>query len=356
MVCYVWWVILNEALSSFAASLYLSAIGLVFGTIKIIVPREQNWNWIGDEQQWGFGQIVPLVLLIQPLGGLLEDIRTRKKQRSRSNSVRESVEDGESEDSEESENSDTDGEHGDSIELVELAPSSVGGEKQGPKEALTTTLEVFPRSKTANTQESVESLALVPSGKSDEEEQRQRHKVSALTAASTSGADIAQESADADESVKLMALDPDAVVNQQPMHRDAISTATSSASNKKRTTAAWTSFLAKDNKNKRPSPPTGRTLSSLFAENKPLQPSQRTSKVAEHQSAMFESWTFRCLIVMVELNVIAFCVLAFGTNVGTMGDPEKSWHSDVLGFGVIIIMGDCWLLLLLGLPFSRLSR
>jgi len=72
MVFYVWMFSQFELFSSFAASLHLSWIGLVFGTIQIAIPREQNLWWNYRENSWSFGQIVPLVLLIQPLGALLE--------------------------------------------------------------------------------------------------------------------------------------------------------------------------------------------------------------------------------------------------------------------------------------------
>ncbi|GAB7350302.1 hypothetical protein MBLNU459_g0937t1 [Dothideomycetes sp. NU459] len=67
--------------ASFAASLWLSLLGLVFGTIQIVVPRQENLTWSASvENSWGFGQIVPLVLLIQPLGAVLEHFRMGSKQ------------------------------------------------------------------------------------------------------------------------------------------------------------------------------------------------------------------------------------------------------------------------------------
>jgi hypothetical protein len=62
-----------EFVSSFAASLWLSLINLAFGTIEIIVPRTQMQPLVEDaESAWGFGQLVPLVLLAQPLGVVSE--------------------------------------------------------------------------------------------------------------------------------------------------------------------------------------------------------------------------------------------------------------------------------------------
>jgi len=62
-----------EFLASFSASLWLSALGLLFGTVQIIVPRNQTYAQThAQEERWGFGQLVPLVLLIQPIGTILE--------------------------------------------------------------------------------------------------------------------------------------------------------------------------------------------------------------------------------------------------------------------------------------------
>lgn len=64
---------LLELLASFAASLWLSVLGLVFGTVQVVIPRNQNLPQTGlQENAWGFGQLVPLVLLIQPLGVISE--------------------------------------------------------------------------------------------------------------------------------------------------------------------------------------------------------------------------------------------------------------------------------------------
>jgi hypothetical protein len=67
-----------ETLVSFSAALWLSILGLVFGTLQIVIPRNQNLASTADlEEKWGFGQLVPLILLIQPLGALTEDIGVR---------------------------------------------------------------------------------------------------------------------------------------------------------------------------------------------------------------------------------------------------------------------------------------
>jgi hypothetical protein len=67
-----------ETLVSFSAALWLSILGLVFGTLQIVIPRNQNLASTADqEEKWGFGQLVPLILLIQPLGALTEDLGVR---------------------------------------------------------------------------------------------------------------------------------------------------------------------------------------------------------------------------------------------------------------------------------------
>ena len=67
-----------ETLVSFSAALWLSILGLVFGTLQIVIPRNQNLTTTADqEEKWGFGQLVPLILLIQPLGALTEDLGVR---------------------------------------------------------------------------------------------------------------------------------------------------------------------------------------------------------------------------------------------------------------------------------------
>jgi hypothetical protein len=55
---------LVEFLSSLAASLWLSMWRLVFGTIQVVIPRLQNLPQIeSKESQWGFSQLVPMILL-----------------------------------------------------------------------------------------------------------------------------------------------------------------------------------------------------------------------------------------------------------------------------------------------------
>jgi hypothetical protein len=70
---------LVEFLSSLSASLWLSMWGLVFGTIQVIVPRQQNVLQTAlKESEWGFSQLVPMILLIQPLGVLTEHMWLRQ--------------------------------------------------------------------------------------------------------------------------------------------------------------------------------------------------------------------------------------------------------------------------------------
>lgn len=73
-----------ETLASFSMSIWISCIGLVFGTIQIVVPRRQNMSVLGSaEDVWGFGQLVPLILLIQPFSVVWEHLivaRSAKEQ------------------------------------------------------------------------------------------------------------------------------------------------------------------------------------------------------------------------------------------------------------------------------------
>ncbi|KAI1842380.1 hypothetical protein JX266_011421 [Neoarthrinium moseri] len=69
-----------EFASSFAASIWLSVTSLVYGTIQILVPRAQMLPYTGStESSWGFGQLVPLILLAQPLGVVFEFLWSRDK-------------------------------------------------------------------------------------------------------------------------------------------------------------------------------------------------------------------------------------------------------------------------------------
>ncbi|KAK8014519.1 ArfGap-domain-containing protein [Apiospora arundinis] len=71
--------VMFEVISSFAASLWLSLMGLIFGTIEVLIPRSQMQPMTqSSEGTWGFGQLVPLILLIQPLGMVLEHVGTRE--------------------------------------------------------------------------------------------------------------------------------------------------------------------------------------------------------------------------------------------------------------------------------------
>ncbi|KAF7515230.1 hypothetical protein G7054_g14680 [Neopestalotiopsis clavispora] len=66
--------------TSFAASLWLSLTSLVYGTLQIFIPRNQMIPLTGfSENSWGFGQLVPLILLIQPIGVLFEHIYSENK-------------------------------------------------------------------------------------------------------------------------------------------------------------------------------------------------------------------------------------------------------------------------------------
>ncbi|KAH0284959.1 hypothetical protein M436DRAFT_58816 [Aureobasidium namibiae CBS 147.97] len=72
LVLYIDLLVLFEFAASFAASLWLSAIGLLYATTEIVIPRHQNAKHFAEEDEWTFGQIVPIILLLQPIGAVLE--------------------------------------------------------------------------------------------------------------------------------------------------------------------------------------------------------------------------------------------------------------------------------------------
>jgi hypothetical protein len=78
LVLYVDFLVIFEFAASFAASLWISILGLAYGTIQTLVPRLQNAKYFKSEDDWTFGQIVPLILLIQPIGAMLELYRSRE--------------------------------------------------------------------------------------------------------------------------------------------------------------------------------------------------------------------------------------------------------------------------------------
>jgi hypothetical protein len=78
MVLYVDFLVIFGFAASFAASLWISILGLAYGTIQTLVPRPQNAKYFKSEDYWTFGQIVPLILLIQPIGAMLELYRSRE--------------------------------------------------------------------------------------------------------------------------------------------------------------------------------------------------------------------------------------------------------------------------------------
>lgn len=63
-----------ECAASFSASLWVSALALVFGTMQIQIPRKQNLDLTAsiEDNYRGFGQLVPLILLVQPAGAVFE--------------------------------------------------------------------------------------------------------------------------------------------------------------------------------------------------------------------------------------------------------------------------------------------
>jgi hypothetical protein len=64
-----------ETLASFSTAIWISCLGLVFGTLQIVIPRQQNQPFLGgNENTWSFGQLVPLILLIRPFSVVWEHL------------------------------------------------------------------------------------------------------------------------------------------------------------------------------------------------------------------------------------------------------------------------------------------
>ncbi|KAI4754902.1 hypothetical protein E4T52_16103 [Aureobasidium sp. EXF-3400] len=79
MVLYIDFLVVFEFAASFAASLWVSVVGLAWGTVQVIVPRYQNANFSQGDDSWTFGQLVPLILMVQPIGAMLELYRRREE-------------------------------------------------------------------------------------------------------------------------------------------------------------------------------------------------------------------------------------------------------------------------------------
>ncbi|RMY35816.1 hypothetical protein D0865_13805 [Hortaea werneckii] len=73
MLVYVPMVAWFEFLESFAASLWLLLLGLIWGSMQIFLPRNSAPSHvIREESVWGFGQILPLLFLLQPAAATFE--------------------------------------------------------------------------------------------------------------------------------------------------------------------------------------------------------------------------------------------------------------------------------------------
>ncbi|KAI5361918.1 hypothetical protein Slin15195_G055680 [Septoria linicola] len=71
-----------ETLASFSAALWVSVLGLIFGIMQILIPRQLmrdiNPRLAQQESKLGFGQLIPLILLVQPLGAVTEHMWLKK--------------------------------------------------------------------------------------------------------------------------------------------------------------------------------------------------------------------------------------------------------------------------------------
>lgn len=76
-----------EVLDSFSAALWLSALGAIYGTMQILIPRALVQAYTpsiqAQEEEFGFGQLVALVLLVQPLGSVMEHLWLKGEEEER---------------------------------------------------------------------------------------------------------------------------------------------------------------------------------------------------------------------------------------------------------------------------------
>ncbi|RMY35659.1 hypothetical protein D0865_13854 [Hortaea werneckii] len=85
MLVYVPMVAWFEFLESFAASLWLLLLGLIWGSMQIFLPRNSAPSHvIREESVWGFGQILPLLFLLQPAAATFEHFYDRKFRKQQS--------------------------------------------------------------------------------------------------------------------------------------------------------------------------------------------------------------------------------------------------------------------------------
>lgn len=70
--CWVVFECVLDFLGSFASSLWMLTLGLVWGSMQILLPRSYLIKKGGPENTWIFGQIVPMILLVLPLGAFLQ--------------------------------------------------------------------------------------------------------------------------------------------------------------------------------------------------------------------------------------------------------------------------------------------
>ncbi|EKG22598.1 hypothetical protein MPH_00066 [Macrophomina phaseolina MS6] len=71
---YVLYVAVFDFFESFAASMAILFVSLVWGTLNLIIPRAFLRPYMeGDEDHWNFGQYLPLLLLLLPVMSVVEE-------------------------------------------------------------------------------------------------------------------------------------------------------------------------------------------------------------------------------------------------------------------------------------------
>ncbi|GME36098.1 UDP-glucosyl transferase family protein [Neofusicoccum parvum] len=71
---YVLYMAVFDFMDSFAASILVLTISLVWGTLNLVLPRAFMSKWVGsDEGEWNFGQYLPVMLLLLPVMSIIEE-------------------------------------------------------------------------------------------------------------------------------------------------------------------------------------------------------------------------------------------------------------------------------------------
>lgn len=79
---YIFLVVWVELLDSFFATILLLLFTLTWGTVKLVLPRTTPYSLPSGEDQMTFGQLLPLLLLLQPALAILEHVACEYRDKS----------------------------------------------------------------------------------------------------------------------------------------------------------------------------------------------------------------------------------------------------------------------------------